>query len=137
MKAKGNGGCLCGQVRLQIVGVPGVVLECHCKDCQKSTGGGAVLAALCSRDAVELLQGELAGYSVVGDSGGEVRRCFCSTCGTPVYSELAKYPDHLVLKSGIWDIDPGLRPNMAIWTDSAPAWHHVPDDIPSSPRAPG
>jgi len=88
MSASGNGGCLCGQIRLQINGEPSVVLEYHCTDCQKSTGGGAVLAALFPQAAVELLQGELTGCSVVADSDGDVRRCFCPTCGTPVCSEL-------------------------------------------------
>lgn len=137
MSDQGNGGCLCGRIRLEIDGQPNAVLECHCKDCQKSSGGGPVLVALFPRDAVAIVQGELAGFSVVGDSGSDVLRRFCPNCGTPIYSELGKYPDLLAVKSGAWDTDPGFCPTTAIWTASAPLWHHVTKDIPTSPGSRG
>ncbi|MGI3187169.1 GFA family protein [Nioella aestuarii] len=135
MSDKGNAGCMCGAIRLRIEGKPVTVMQCHCSDCQKSSGGGAALIALMRRDDVTLLTGSPEGYSVTGASGGDVRRCFCVSCGAPVYSELGKYPSILAVKLGAWDVDPGLAPDCAIWTASAPPWHHIPADIPSFPKA--
>lgn len=137
MEQNGNAGCLCGHVRLRIGGEPATVIECHCTDCQKSTGGGAVLVVMMPRDSVELLEGTLGSFSVTGASGHEVKRCFCPECGTPVYSDLGKYPSMLAIKAGIWDVDQGFAPKSAIWTGSAPGWHQIPNGIPNLPGATG
>jgi len=76
MGKNGNAGCLCGHVRLKITGEPATVIQCHCTDCQKSTGGGAVLVVMIPRTSVTLLQGTLSDFSVTGESGHEVKRCF-------------------------------------------------------------
>ncbi|WP_420397691.1 GFA family protein [Nioella sp.] len=135
MADNGNAGCLCGAIRLRVEGTPITVMQCHCSDCQKSSGGGPVLIALMRRGDVTLHGGKPEGYSVTGASGGDVRRCFCPRCGTPIYSELGKYPQLLALKAGIWDEDPDLSADCAIWTASAPDWHVIPDDIPGFPQA--
>jgi len=93
--------------------------------------------AMFPRASVTLLQGALSGNSVTGDSGKEVKRCFCPECGTPVFSDLAKYPSLLAVKAGIFDTDPGFVPKIAIWTASAPEWHHIPNGIPTHARASG
>ena len=129
-----TGGCLCGAIRYEIRGEPRAVMQCHCTDCQRVTGGNAALIALHERDSVSVT-GTPAGYSVIGASGGAVRRCFCRECGTGLHSELEKYPRLLALKVGLFDTDPGYAPQVAIWTASAPPWHHVPEGIPTFPGA--
>ena len=137
MDKVGNAGCMCGAVRLNVTGDPVTVIQCHCSDCQKSVGGGAVLIGLFPKTRFEHLSGELSGYDVIGESGEPVRRNFCPTCGSPLYSELGKYPDLIAVKAGIWDEDRQLVPQMAIWTDSAPEWHAQRDDVPTFPQARG
>ncbi|SLN18699.1 Glutathione-dependent formaldehyde-activating enzyme [Roseovarius litorisediminis] len=135
MAGDSNAGCLCGHIRMEISGEPITVLQCHCLDCQKSAGGGAALIVLLPRTAVHLDQGEPTGFTVTGDSGEDVTRRFCPDCGAQLYSELGKYPDLLAVKVGVWDTDPGFAPAAAIWTESAPDWHFIPDDIPAFPKA--
>ena len=34
------GGCACGAIRYEVTAEPIVTFNCHCRDCQKTTGGG-------------------------------------------------------------------------------------------------
>jgi len=35
-----TGGCACGAIRYEVAADPMVMFNCHCRDCQKTTGGG-------------------------------------------------------------------------------------------------
>lgn len=35
-----TGGCACGAIRYEVTAEPIVTFNCHCRDCQKTTGGG-------------------------------------------------------------------------------------------------
>jgi hypothetical protein len=35
-----TGGCACGAIRYEVTEEPMVMFNCHCRDCQKTTGGG-------------------------------------------------------------------------------------------------
>lgn len=131
-----TGGCLCGAVRAEASGPLGRMLECHCADCQKAVGGGAAHIVMAEKAGFAITREALASYTVTGASGGEVARFFCATCGAPTHSELSKYPDHVVLKVGLFDEDPGFTAEAAIWTASAPAWHQFAEGAPRAPGAP-
>ncbi|WP_088918657.1 GFA family protein [Granulosicoccus antarcticus] len=96
------------------------VAQCHCTDCQKSTGGGTVLVVMIPKSNLNIVKGSLKRYSKDADSTKSVTRCFCENCGTPLYSELELYPSLYAVKSGVWDQDPKLEPGSAVWTSSAP-----------------
>lgn len=34
-----TGGCACGAIRYEVTAEPIVTFNCHCRDCQKTTGG--------------------------------------------------------------------------------------------------
>lgn len=135
MKNAGNAGCLCGDIRLKIEGAPVAVTQCHCGDCQKSTGGGVVLVIMVQKQNLEVVQGRPMHFDKASDNGTQVDRCFCGICGTPLFSELEAYPDLLAVKAGVWDEDQEFAPTSAVWTASAPKWHHVPDQLPQFPKA--
>lgn len=130
-----HGGCLCGAVEVTLRGGMGRTMECHCAECQKAVGGGAAYITMVDR-ANTTMTGERRGYTVTGESGGNVTRFFCPVCGTPTHTELEKYPDKYVLKVGLFEPQSGAAPALAIWTGSAPDWHPVAEGIPSFERMP-
>lgn len=78
-----TGGCQCGAVRFRVDGDLGEASVCHCRMCQKATGGlfGPYVGA--PFEAVSWTRGE-PGYF---QSSNKVRRGFCRDCGTPLTFE--------------------------------------------------
>src|SRR5438270_7729772 len=54
-----TGGCLCGAIRYECSAEPVMMFKCHCRDCQRVTGGGFVPGLLVPVSAFRLTQGQL------------------------------------------------------------------------------
>jgi hypothetical protein len=76
-----TGGCQCGAVRyamhVSVVEKPHV---CHCRMCQRATGGLFAALAGCPKDRLEWTRGEPALFA----SSSLATRGFCRDCGTPL-----------------------------------------------------
>lgn len=75
-----TGGCQCGRVRYEFDGVPENVHVCHCRMCQRATGGlfAALAGALKNRFRWTAVEPDLFASSSLAT------RAFCSACGTPL-----------------------------------------------------
>ena len=131
-----TGGCLCGAVRYEYAGAPLGLLYCHCKDCQRCTGGPFAAVALIMRDALSITKGETRSFTTTGEEGGRVFREFCPTCGSPLFSGLEASRKMMGLKAGSLDDSSSLTPIMHIWTDSSVKWLALHDELPRVPRNP-
>lgn len=76
-----SGGCQCGAVRyvmeVEHVEKPHV---CHCRMCQRATGGLFAALAGCGKDALVWTRGQPAFFA----SSSLAKRGFCRACGTPL-----------------------------------------------------
>jgi hypothetical protein len=117
-----EGGCQCRAVRYRLNAGPLTVYNCHCKDCQRSSGATNSMSMLMRRQDVELLCGTLTTYDKAADSGRTVRMMGCAECGTKVWNEPLATPDRLVLKPGTLDDMRWAVPIGNIWTDSRAPW---------------
>jgi hypothetical protein len=128
MGASVTGGCLCGAVRFRFDGPPLAQRACWCRDCQYLAAGNATVNMTIRREGFSC-SGEVAAYESAADSGTPMRRSFCPTCGTPLFSEALSRPEVMVLRVGALD-DPELGgPTGFIWTASAPRWGHVDSNL--------
>ncbi|MGB6118136.1 MAG: GFA family protein [Mesorhizobium sp.] len=101
-----SGGCQCGAVRFHVDGALGDASVCHCRMCQKATGGFYMpLVSVREADLV-WTRGEPKRFR----SSSHVLRGFCADCGTPLTYEA---PDGLALAIGAFDDPAGIRPNVA------------------------
>jgi hypothetical protein len=136
MGEKLSGGCACGAVRYEAKAAPLVMLNCHCRDCQRATGSAYAAIVVVPRATVRI-EGELRYHRAIGDSGKAVERGFCPSCGSPVAARLEKLPDILGLQAGSLD-DPSLhRPAMDLFTASAQPWDHMSGETKKLPRGIG
>ena len=85
------GGCACGAIRYECVGEPTMMVNCHCRDCQRSNGT-AFAAVLAFPKASVRLTGEPRYHKIVGGSGKAIERGFCPNCGSPLRAGLNSSP---------------------------------------------
>ncbi len=129
------GGCMCGAVRYSGTAAPLFLGNCHCRDCQRASGGPYAPAVVVPRASVTIT-GPVKYFAVIGDSGQKVSRGFCAQCG----SRLLAMPDfapHLTsIMAGSLDDPGGFAPTVDIYCASAQPWDHMDPALPKFERAP-
>jgi hypothetical protein len=122
-----TGGCGCGGVRYE-VSEPFVSSNyCHCTRCQRRSGAAASANARAAPGSFRIVQGaEL--VSCWDPGGGGFEKCFCSRCGSALFSRNAETGAEVAVRLGTVDGDPGIRPEKRQFTDYAAVWEPIPDD---------
>lgn len=131
-----TGGCLCGAVRYEIDETPKMQIACHCDSCRKSSGAAFVTAAVAPR-GVTRITGALRVYAETADSGRPIKRYFCPTCGSKVYSEIATVPDAYAIQAGTLDDPSWFRPKMNFYASKALDWAPLDPDCRNFDAYPG
>src|SRR5215467_7103070 len=81
-----SGGCACGKVRYKLTNDPLIVHACHCRDCQRITGGAFVINIWMEKQFVETTsKGEPKSFRLEGGTGQAHDVFFCDRCGTYVF----------------------------------------------------
>lgn len=130
-----SGGCRCGKVRYECGAAPMFVGHCHCRDCQYASSGAYSTILGVPTDSLTL-SGELAGHTVDTDSGNQVTRRFCPSCGSPILSELSANAAMRVLKAATLDDPSWLKPAFHIWTASSQPWAETSPQQPRFDKSP-
>jgi hypothetical protein len=60
------------------------------------------------------------------DVGGE--KWFCGDCGSHMFAHNPSHADPIGIRMGAFDSDPGLRPSVRQFVNSAAPWEPIPDD---------
>ena len=118
-----TGGCLCGAIRYEVSADPVGQFACHCRACQQATGGSPTFGMLVPTDSVAITKGEPRVFWSTGDNGGQVGRCFCEACGSPLFSKLGGAPQLMVVKVGGLDDPSAFKVQIDMWMDAAQPWH--------------
>lgn len=74
------------------------------------------------------ISGELATYNEMGEKGDQVyvRRRFCSTCGSPILSEIALSEGVIAVKAGTLDDVSSVKPTVEAWCVDRQPWVELP-----------
>jgi hypothetical protein len=130
-----TGGCRCGAVRYRIEAEPLFTRHCWCRDCQYISAGAGTVNVFFPSEKVKV-EGALADYASKAESGNMMHRHFCAACGTPIFTQSEVRRHYLGVRAGSLD-DPELgKPEMAIWTSSAPSWAVFEEGLPQEPKQP-
>lgn len=136
MSAPLHGGCYCGAVRYRVTTEPMKFGECHCRECQYITGGGANYFLLVDAAGFEITQGTPKSFTR-SDLDNPVTRQFCAECGTHLLTRPAAPRKDIVLKVGSLDnpTDAG-KVEFAIFCAEAPPFHQLAEDAPHFDKRP-
>src|SRR5207249_12038429 len=77
-----SGGCACGAVRYECSAEPIMMFKCHCRDCQRVTGGGFVAGLLVPASAFRLTKRQLRYHFTPSMACGKHKRGICGACGS-------------------------------------------------------
>ncbi len=83
-----------------------------------------------------MISGKTTDFVSVAESGNRMHRRFCSTYGTPMFSEAESRPHLIFVRAGTFDDVEAVHPTMTIWTSSAPSWACIDAHLPTDPRQP-
>ena len=135
MTPKFTGGCMCGAVRYECLAKPIMSGNCHCRDCQKASGGAFVSMLAVPASALKI-SGKVKYYESKADSGNAFNRGFCPACGARLFGKSAGDPRLTMITAGSLD-DPGeYRPAIDFFTSSAQPWDHMNPALPKFPQMP-
>lgn len=124
------GGCLCGAVKYTSKASPVMAAVCNCTHCQRQSGSAFSINIAIPKGSLEFAGARPAIYEDKGSSGLPVYRHFCSTCGSPIFSDVVATPQLDWLKAGTLDDTSWVKPVASIWCESAQAWVSQPEGIP-------
>ena len=124
------GSCQCGAVTFEAKGEAAMVVQCHCLNCQKSSGTGHVPFAAFPEPNVAI-RGKTQSYSYIADSGGKVTSHFCPVCGSPAFGTTTSVPGVVAIRLGIMDNSSAFRPQMEVFMKRMRSWDHTLKDVPS------
>lgn len=129
-----NGGCQCGAVRYEFSVTPIDAAYCHCRMCQRATGGAFGVYATVPRESFKFVEGEPTYFA----SSSVARRGFCGKCGTPLTFEYTA-SKNISFTIGSFDEPDALPPGEHVGCESQVSWLHIADDLPkeTSPFGPG
>lgn len=107
-----TGHCLCGTVTVTVAGADTRIGACHCRMCQRWSGG----LFLCFHAATVTATGPVVRYA----SSAFAERAFCGTCGTHLWMQGTKGADAgLDLMPGLFDEAVAWPMRSEIYTDRA------------------
>lgn len=126
-----EGGCTCGGVRYRMLADPIVTHACHCRQCQRHTGGAFVLNAIVETEGLELLCGDPRAIRFAGTTH---TAWFCADCGTYVWSAYeGRFRGCRFVRVGTLDDPDACPPDVQIYTASAQPWVPLSDSIQTYP----
>lgn len=109
-----DGACLCGAVRISVPKAPGWVGACHCRMCQRWSGG----VFLCFPADDVQVTGDVSRFA----SSAFAERAFCPTCGSHLWMRDTSAPEgHYELMPGLFDAAKDWSLYSEVYADCAMA----------------
>jgi hypothetical protein len=124
-----EGGCFCGKVRYKGAEEHGGG-HCHCTACRRTSGTGHC-SHMIVPEAGFTVSGEVRFHDAPADSGNNVSRGFCPTCGSAIYSTNSGMPGVVFVRASSLDDPEVFKPQMVVYTDRAATWDHMDVALPS------
>lgn len=128
-----HGSCLCKALKFRITGSLRATRNCYCANCRKFAGTNPAVWAMAETADLEVLSREA---PVSRFDSGRGIRCFCTTCGTPVWFESKDFPVIIGIPLGVLDGGKPPPPEMNLWTDSKQPWCTIDTELNSFPNGP-
>jgi len=121
-----TGHCGCEGVRFEIDEPLKAAGYCHCTRCQRRTGGGSSATAVVAPGSLRIVAGEelLASW----DPPEGFKKIFCRECGSALFGQAPGSDEISLVRLGVIDGDPQIKPQGRQFVAYAAPWEPIPDD---------
>jgi hypothetical protein len=136
MKLPLTGGCACGAIRYETTAEPAVMFHCHCRDCQRASGGPFTSFVIVPAEAFRFSQGSVRLHDSPSHRGGKTHRGFCADCGSPILAKTDANPDIVAIRTASLDDASWFNPQMDVWTSDAHPWDQMNPALPKFEKYP-
>ena len=128
-----EGGCLCGAVRYAIKGDPDWSAHCHCRSCQKATGGAFTTWVGLKSENFEVTEGQIA----IWKTWAGVERAFGGGfVKSLTYVAEEGWPGQISVLAPTLD-DPGVAsPGAHVFVEHRLPWIKLDDGLPTHEQFP-
>ena len=129
------GSCLCGGVTFSVSGAPRRWLQCHCSRCRRGRSAAHGSNAFYPLAQFAWHSGRDLVRSYRPPDAERFTLSFCGRCGggAPVQADKAPF---VLVPAGLFDGDPGTRPQAHIHMASKAPWSVVRDGLPQYAELP-
>ena len=129
-----TGGCVCGAIRYECNAQPMMMFNCHCRDCQRTTGSGFTPVVYVPAKAFKITKGSPRYYSTPSEMAGQNKRGFCPECGSRLFGGASDTGQGIAASS--LD-DPNLfKPQLQMWASDAQPWDAMDPKLPKFEKYP-
>ena len=134
MKIPFTGGCACGAIRYEVTAEPIMMFNCHCRDCQRASGGACSAVVYVPAKGFKITKGTARFYKTSSEAGGHNLRGFCPECGSRLFGGGSDQGQGI--NAGSLD-DPTLfNPQFDIFTSDAQPWDQMDPKLPKFEKYP-
>ncbi len=123
-----KGNCLCGLVAYEYSGELTEVAVCHCNQCKLAQGTPFATNTPVDTSKLTWVKGE--GNLTSYFSSPNKKRVFCSSCGSPMYSQRTDLPEKTRLRLGTVTEGEIPRPHYQIYCQSKSQWFELNSEKP-------
>jgi hypothetical protein len=117
-----QGHCLCGAVQISVTSHRGFTAVCHCRMCQRWSGGLFICVPAEAADV------QVTGPVVQYQSSDIAERAFCGACGSHLWFRGNNSDGHYALMPGLFDAARDLPLKSEIYVDRALPGLALPGD---------
>lgn len=131
-----TGGCACGAIRYECTAEPMLMLHCHCRDCQRASGGPFSSFVVVPQEAFKFTKGSPRFHASPSEAGGMTHRGFCPECGSPVMTRSDSAPQITAIRTASLDDPSWFHLQMDVWTSDAHPWDEMNPALPKFEKYP-
>jgi hypothetical protein len=113
--------CHCGALQVSVFGEPDWVNICHCRACQRRTGTIVHAGAYFPVSAVTVT-GARKTYVRPADSGYAICFFFCPQCGSNIFWQANRFPQHYGVAVGGFADSTFPSPTFSVWEETMHRW---------------
>ena len=113
-----QGGCYCGAIRYELDPTDGVVVNCHCTICRKTSGAPYVTWILIAKNQFRFLGDQ----PTIFRSSRHGTRGFCNQCGTPISFSSTKRPEKIDITVASLDDPETYAPTEDVYVETRLGW---------------